>query len=66
MPAENCADYELVKVVILKSFELVPKAYRQKFRTQRKKENQTHGEFLRDKENTLEKWCDSESMEGDV
>ena len=38
LPTENCADYELVKAAILKSFELVPEAYRQKFRTQRKKE----------------------------
>ena len=29
---ENCADYESVKVAIFKSFELVPEAYRQKFR----------------------------------
>ena len=38
-PSENCADYKLVKAAILKSFELVPEAYRQSFRTQRKKEN---------------------------
>ena len=41
LPTENCADYELVKAAILKSFKLVPEAYRQKFRTQRKKENQS-------------------------
>ena len=37
LPTENCADYDLVKAAVLKSFELVPEAYRQKFRTQRKK-----------------------------
>ena len=55
LPTENCADYEFVKAAILKSFELVPEAYRQRFRTQRKKENQYYVEFLRNKENTLEK-----------
>ena len=27
LPTENCADYELVKTAVLKSFELVPEAY---------------------------------------
>ena len=66
LPTENCADYELVKAAILKSFELVPEAYRQKFRTQRKKDNQSYVEFLREKENALEKWCDSKRIGGDV
>ena len=56
LPTENCADYELVKTAILKSFELVPEAYRQRFRMQRKKENQSYVEFLREKENALEKY----------
>ena len=37
LPTENCADYDLVKAAVLKSFELVPEAYRQRFRTQRRK-----------------------------
>ena len=63
---ENCADYELVKEAILKSFKLVPEAYRQRFRMQKKKESQSYDEFLQDKENALEKWCDSKRIEGDV
>ena len=66
LPTENCTDYELVKAAILESFELVPEAYRQKVRTQRKKESQSYVEFLQDKENALEKWCDSKMIEGDV
>ena len=46
LQTKNCADYELVKVVFLESFGLVPEAYRQRFRTQRKKENQSYVEFL--------------------
>ena len=38
---------------------------RQRFRTQRKKENQSYVEFRREKENALEKWCDSKRI-GDV
>ena len=66
LPTENCADYDLVKAAVLKSFELVPEAYRQKFRTQRKTENQSYMEFLREKENALDKWCDSKSIDGDA
>ena len=66
LPTENCTDYELVKAAVLKSFELAPEAYRQRFRTQRKKENQFYVEFPREKENALEKWCDSKRIDGDV
>ena len=66
LQTENCADYDLVKAAVLKSFELVPEAYRQKFRTQRKTENQSYVEFLREKENALDKWCDSKRIDGDA
>ena len=66
LPTESCADYDLVKAAVLKSFELVPEAYRQKFRTQRKTENQSYVEFLREKENALDKWCDSNRIDGDA
>ena len=63
---ESCTDYDLVKAAVLKSFELVPEAYRQKFRTQRKTENQSYVEFLQEKENALDKWCDSKRIDGDA
>ena len=61
LPTESCADYNLVKAAVLKSFELVPEAYRQKFRTQRKTENQSYVEFLREKENALDKRIDGDA-----
>ena len=64
LPTENCADYNFVKAVVLKSFELVPGAYRQKFRTQKKTENQSYVKFLREKKNALDKWCDSKRIDG--
>ena len=45
LPTENCADYELVKAMVLKSFELVPEANRKRLRTQRKKEKVLCGIF---------------------
>ena len=41
---------ETVKEFILKGYELVPEAYRQKFRNCKKDSNQTHAEFARNKE----------------
>ena len=46
---EQSSDYDKVKEVILKAYELVPEAYRQKFRNYRKENDQTHVEFARTK-----------------
>ena len=50
---EQCSDYDKVKELILKAYELVPEAYRQKFRSCRKENDQTHAEFARTKNNYL-------------
>ena len=42
---EQSNHYETVKELILKGYELVPEAYRQKFRNCKKDSNQTHVEF---------------------
>ena len=47
---EQSHHYETVKELILKGYELVPEAYRQKFRNCKKDSNQTHVEFARNKE----------------
>lgn len=41
-------DYQTVKTAVLKSYELVPEAYRQKFRNWVKADKQTNMEFVRD------------------
>ena len=46
---EQSSDYDKVKELILKAYELVPEAYRQKFRNCRKENDQTHVEFARTK-----------------
>ena len=50
---EQSSDYDKVKELILKAYELVPEAYRQKFRDCRKEPNQAHVEFARTKEQLL-------------
>ena len=52
-----------MKEIILKGYELVPEAYRQKFRNSRKELTQTHVEFARTKEQLLARWCSSKKIE---
>ncbi|XP_062567274.1 uncharacterized protein LOC134229543 [Saccostrea cucullata] len=47
----------LLKKNVLKAYELVPEAYRQKFRNYKKFNEQTHVEFAREKQNMFERWC---------
>ena len=59
---EQASNYDTVKEVIMKGYELVPEAYRQKFRNCEKQSNQTFVEFARTKEQLFDRWCDSEKM----
>ena len=56
---EQSSNYEHVKEAILKACELVPEAYRQKFRNYLKYDSKTHVEFAREKENLFNRWCHS-------
>jgi hypothetical protein len=47
---ETSSKYEEVKEAILKAYELVTEAYRQKCRSCRKRDDQTHVDFAREKE----------------
>lgn len=53
----DCLDYAKVKAAVLKSYELVPEAYRQKFRNWVKNERQTHVEFARELMGHFNRWC---------
>ena len=59
LSVEQSSNYEHVKEAILKAYELVPEAYRQKFRNYLKYESKTHVEFAREKENLFNRWCHS-------
>ena len=49
LSVEDGLNYERVKGVILRAYELVPEAYRQRFRGLRKTQNQNHIDFAREK-----------------
>ncbi|KAK2841796.1 hypothetical protein Q5P01_011996 [Channa striata] len=54
---EQSLNYDTVKTTLLRAYELVPEAYRQKFRECRKTVNQTYVEFACEKCTLLDKWC---------
>uniref|UniRef100_A0A3B5QIF6 CCHC-type domain-containing protein n=1 Tax=Xiphophorus maculatus TaxID=8083 RepID=A0A3B5QIF6_XIPMA len=51
--------YATVKKAVLTAYELVPEAYRQKFRTWQKCGKQTHVEFARELGINFNRWCAS-------
>ena len=59
---EESLEYGVVKTTILRAYELVPEAYRQRFRIHTKSEGQTYVEFAREKENLFERWCRSQDV----
>ena len=62
LSVEQSSNYEHVKEAILKAYELVPEAYRQKFRNYVKYDSKTHVEFAREKENLFNRWCHSKEI----
>ena len=62
---EQSSDYDKVKELILKAYELIPEAYRQKFRDCRKKHDQTNVEFARTKEQLFDRWRSSKKVGSD-
>ena len=62
MSAEERESYDKVKQAILKAYELVPEAYRQKFRDLRKIQGQTYMDFAKQKERLFEEWCKSKDV----
>ena len=60
---EQSHHYETVKELILKGYELVPEAYRQKFRNCKKDYNQTQVEFARNKKQLFDRWCCSKKID---
>ncbi len=54
---EDSLNYDVVKTAILRAYELVPEAYRQRFRNYKKNLSQTFVEFAREKSMLFDKWC---------
>lgn len=56
LPVEDSLKYDAVKAAILRAYELVPEAYRQKFKNHKKAQKQTYVEFAREKGSLFDKW----------
>lgn len=59
---EDSVNDEVVKLAILRAYELVPEAYRQQFRCHKKSSNQSFVEFAREKSILFDKWCTSSKV----
>ena len=57
LSVQDSMNYDLVKTAILRAYELVPEAYRQKFRQHSKSSSQTFVEFSREKGALFDRWC---------
>ncbi len=57
LSVEDAKDYLTVKNAVLRAYELVPEAYRQKFRSWKKTDSQTHVEFVHDISVYFNRWC---------
>lgn len=53
---EDSLNSDLMKAAILRTYELVPEAYRQRFRNHRKASSQTYVDFAREKALLFDKW----------
>ena len=51
------------KDAILRTYELVPEAYRQRFRSLSKLDEQTYVDFAKEKETSFNSWCKLQKVE---
>ena len=65
LPVEKSAQYEEVRWAILKTYGLVPEAYRQKFRNCKKQDSQTYVEFAREKGALFDHCCAAKQVDKD-
>lgn len=54
--------YATVKQAVLRAYELMPEAYRQKFRGRVKSPSQTHVKFAEEKSLLLDRWCSANKV----
>ncbi|KAK0146355.1 hypothetical protein N1851_014349 [Merluccius polli] len=60
---DQAKQYDVVRDSILHAYELVPEAYRQKFRNARKLEQRTFVEFACEKERLFDRWCTAQNVQ---
>ncbi len=59
---EKSLNYDAIEAAVLHAYELVPEAYRQKFRRRVKIPSQTFVEFAHEKTTLFDKWCDASKV----
>lgn len=60
---DDASDYFKVKAAVFRAYELVPEAYRQKFRNWKRREGSNFSDFARHKEILFDKWCSAEEVD---
>lgn len=63
LSVEQNADYDIVKTAFLRCYQLVPEAYRQRFRRFKKGDRQTYIEFACEKEALFDRWCSAKEVD---
>lgn len=59
LSAEDSSSFVKIKSAVLKAYELVPEAYRQRFRSWESRTGQTYMEFARDVTGHFKRWLDA-------
>ena len=62
LSVDQSSVYDTVKAAVLKAYELVPEAYRQRFRASKKSGTQTYVEFAHEKQTLFDRWCGSKEI----
>ena len=62
LPSAERKVYTCVKDAVLRSYELIPEAYRQRFRSWKKADRQTYGELARDLTSSFTRWLTAEGV----
>lgn len=64
MSLADSSDYKNIKSAVLRAYELVPEAYRQRFRSWEKRAGQTYVEFARDLTTHFKRWLTALDVTG--
>uniref|UniRef100_A0A8L0DMS3 ribonuclease H n=1 Tax=Oncorhynchus mykiss TaxID=8022 RepID=A0A8L0DMS3_ONCMY len=62
LSVHDSANYDKVKTAVLQIYELVPEAYRQRFRTLKRDDKQSHVEFARQLSLQFNRWCSASAV----
>ena len=63
LPSAERKVYTCVKDAVLRSYEFIPQAYRQRFRSWKKADRQTYGELARDLTSSFTRWLTAEGVD---